>query len=249
MGGSGAEIGLQTVDLSGRSVLSAGSVIRSQGGVDQAPPATGRPHADTAGPLRPAAQRLRPAAVAALVLTAAGLLLVLTAMQEAGLPVLLNDRVIRLVLMFLLGAASYLYADRIPVRGDLAAAAAGLLLVSLGLFDDYRVLGAAPLAYLLLWAGTCLLPPWSMRADLSYGIYIYHWPLQQILVLTALGTAPAVVFVPVSIALALLPAAASWYLVERPALRHKNSSLPDRFARRLATAFAPAPDPTRLRRS
>jgi peptidoglycan/LPS O-acetylase OafA/YrhL len=174
----------------------------------------------------------------ALVPVAAAVLLVLTAMQEAGLPVLLNERVVRLVLMFLLGAAAYLYADRIPLRVDLAAGAAGLFLVSLALFDDYRVLGAVPLTYLCLWAGTRF--AWRMRADLSYGIYIYHWPLQQILVLTALGSAPAAVFVPASIALALLPAAASWYLVERPALRHKDSPLPDRLAERLVTALAPA---------
>ena len=173
-----------------------------------------------------------------LVPAAAGVLLVLTAMQEAGLPVLLDGRVIRLALMFLLGATAYLYADRVPMRGDLAAAAAGLFLVSLALFDDYRVLGAVPFTYLCLWAGTGF--AWRMRADLSYGIYIYHWPLQQILVLTALGSAPAAVFVPVSIALALLPAAASWYLVERPALRHKDSPLPDRLAERLVTALAPA---------
>jgi peptidoglycan/LPS O-acetylase OafA/YrhL len=173
-----------------------------------------------------------------LVPAAAAVLLVLTAMQEAGLPVLLNERVIRLVLMFLLGATAYLYADRIPLRGDLAAGAAGLFLVSLALFDDYRVLGAVPFTYLCLWAGTGFV--WRMRTDLSYGIYIYHWPLQQLLVLTALGTAPAAVFVPVSIALALLPAAASWYLVERPALRHKDSPVPDRLAERLVTALAPA---------
>jgi peptidoglycan/LPS O-acetylase OafA/YrhL len=139
--------------------------------------------------------------------------------------------------MFLLGAAAYLYADRVPLRGDLAAGAAGLFLVSLALFDDYRVLGAVPFTYLCLWAGTHF--AWRIRADLSYGLYVYHWPLQQILVLTALGATPAAVYVPVSIALALLPAAASWYLVERPALRRKDSPLPDRLAERLATALAP----------
>jgi peptidoglycan/LPS O-acetylase OafA/YrhL len=173
-----------------------------------------------------------------LVPAAAAVLLALTAMQEAGLPVLLDERVIRLVLMFLLGAAAYLYADRVPLRGDLAAGAAGLFLVSLALFDDYRVLGAVPFTYLCLWAGTHF--AWRMRTDLSYGLYVYHWPLQQILVLTALGAAPAAVYVPVSIALALLPAAASWYLVERPALRRKDSPLPDRLAERLFTALAPA---------
>jgi peptidoglycan/LPS O-acetylase OafA/YrhL len=174
-----------------------------------------------------------------LVPIAAAVLLVLTAMQEAGLPVLLNERVIRLVLVFLLGATAYLYAARIPLRADLAAGAAGVFLVSLALFDDYRVLGAVPLAYLFLWFGTSYPWPWSMRTDLSYGLYIYHWPLQQLLMLTALAAAPTAVFVPVSIALTVLPAAASWYLVEKPALRHKHSAVPDRIFERVTAAFAP----------
>jgi peptidoglycan/LPS O-acetylase OafA/YrhL len=140
--------------------------------------------------------------------------------------------------MFLLGATAYLYAGRIRMRGDLAAGAAGLFLLSLALFDDYRVLGAVPFTYLCLWAGTSFV--WRVRTDLSYGIYIYHWPLQQLLVLTALGTTSAAVFVPVSIALVLIPAAASWYLVERPALRHKDSAVPDRLVERLVTALTPA---------
>lgn len=176
-----------------------------------------------------------------LVPIAAGVLLVLTALQEAGLPVLLNERVIRLVLVFLLGATAYLYAARIPMRGDLAVGALALFLLGVALFDDYRVLGAVPLAYLCLWIGTCAPLRWSMRADLSYGLYIYHWPLQQILVLTALAALPTAVFVPVSIALAVLPAAASWYLVERPALRRKHSELPERVAQRLTAAFTLQP--------
>ena len=171
-----------------------------------------------------------------LVPAAAGVLLVLTALQEAGLPVLLNERVIRLVLVFLLGATAYLYASRIPLRLDLAAAATALFLLSLALFDDYRVLGAVPLAYLFLWAGTTFPWPWSMRTDLSYGVYIYHWPLQQLLMLTALAAVPTAVFVPLSIALAVLPALASWYLVEQPALRRKHSTLPDRVAERVVAA-------------
>ena len=181
-----------------------------------------------------------------LVPAAAAVLLVLTAVQEAGLPVLLNDRIIRLTLVFLLGATAYLYADRVPLRGGLAAAAAGLFLVSPALFADYRVLGAVPFAYLCLWAATSV--AWRMRTDLSYGFYIYHWPLQQLLVLTALHDVPIAVFVAASIVLALLPAAASWYLVERPLLRHKDSALPDRLAERLAAAFVTVPDAGGLRR-
>ena len=173
-----------------------------------------------------------------LVPAATAVLLVLTAIQEAGLPVLINDRVLRLVLVFLLGATAYLYAHRVPVHGGIAAACAALFLVSVAVFDDYRVLGAAPLAYLFLWFGVAFPWPWSMRADLSYGLYIYHWPLFQLLGVTALGELPTPVFLPAALAITLLPAAASWYLVEKPALRRKHSDVPDRIAVRLGAARA-----------
>uniref|UniRef100_UPI001C5CE0BC acyltransferase family protein n=1 Tax=Pseudonocardia nigra TaxID=1921578 RepID=UPI001C5CE0BC len=166
----------------------------------------------------------------------AGVLAVLTVLQEAGLPVLLNERVLRLVFVFLLGAAAHLYAHRIPMRASLAAGALAVFLVSVALFDDYRVLGAAPLAYAFFWFGTCFPWPWSMRADLSYGVYIYHWPLFQLLVLTGLAAAPTAVFVPLGLLLTIAPAAASWYLVEKPALGRKHSTVPDRITAALSRA-------------
>ncbi|WP_219412572.1 acyltransferase family protein [Pseudonocardia nigra] len=168
-------------------------------------------------------------------------LAVLTVAQEAGLPVFLNDRVLRLVFVFLLGATAYLYAHRIPMRASLAAVAAALFLVGVAAFDDYRVIGAAPLAYVFLWLGTCLPWHWHMRADLSYGLYIYHWPVLQLLVLTGLAGVPTPVFVVTGLALTLLPAVASWYLVEKPALGHKHSPVPDRIAAAL-TRRDPGPD-------
>jgi peptidoglycan/LPS O-acetylase OafA/YrhL len=173
-----------------------------------------------------------------LVPAALGVMLVLTTLQEAGLPVFVNDRLLRLVLVFLLGATAYLYAHRIPVHGGLAAGCAALFLVSVALFDDYRVLGALPLAYVFLWFGVAFPWPWSMRADLSYGLYIYHWPTLQVVALTALGDLPTAVFLPAGLAITLLPAALSWYLVEKPALSRKHSALPDRVAHRLTAAVA-----------
>jgi peptidoglycan/LPS O-acetylase OafA/YrhL len=166
-----------------------------------------------------------------LVLAIVGVLAVLTVLQEAGLPVFVNDRLLRLVFVFLLGSAAYLYAHRIPVHWGLAAGSAALFLASVALFDDYRVLGAAPLAYVFFWFGTSFPRPWSMRADLSYGVYIYHWPLFQLLVLTGIAAVPTVLFVPIGLGLTIVgPAALSWYLVEKPALGHKHSPIPDRIA-------------------
>jgi peptidoglycan/LPS O-acetylase OafA/YrhL len=165
------------------------------------------------------------------VLALAGALAVLTALQEAGVPVFVNDRVLRLVFVFLLGSAAYLYAHRVPMHAGFAAISALLFLASVMIFEDYRVLGAAPLAYLFVWVGACFPWAWSMRADLSYGVYIYHWPVFQLLVVAlGAGTLPTPVFVVVGLAVSLGPAVLSWYLVEKPALSRKHSPAPDRIA-------------------
>lgn len=161
-------------------------------------------------------------------------LAVLTILQEAGLPVFVNDRVLRLTFVFLLGAAAYLYADRLLMHIGLAAVSASLFLVSVAAFADYRVLGAAPLAYLLVWFGAGFRWPWSMRADLSYGLYIYHWPVLQLLVLTGLGGAATPLFVTVGLAIVTLVAALSWFGIEKPALRRKHSLFPERIAATVA---------------
>lgn len=46
------------------------------------------------------------------------------------------------------------FPGSIPIRTWLAAGAAAVFLVSVALFDDYRALGAAPLAYLFFWFAT-----------------------------------------------------------------------------------------------
>lgn len=150
----------------------------------------------------------------------------LTLAQEAGLEVLVGDDTLRLLLAFLVGASLWLYADRIPIHGYLAAASALALVLSIANLDNYRLLGIVPAAYLLVYVATCL--PWSvsLRHDLSYGVYIYHWPVLQVLAATALVTRPVPVFLLVGGAVTGLVALASWRLVEHPALRQKNRSLP-----------------------
>jgi peptidoglycan/LPS O-acetylase OafA/YrhL len=51
---------------------------------------------------------------------------------------------------------------------------------------------------------------------------MYHWPLQQLLVLTAVVALPTWAFVLVSLVVSVPVALASWRLVERPALARKS---------------------------
>lgn len=60
------------------------------------------------------------------------------------------------------------------------------------------------------------------RTDLSYGLYLYGWPMQQLALLA--GAASVAANTVVATVLALACAAASWFLVERPALRWKRGA-------------------------
>jgi peptidoglycan/LPS O-acetylase OafA/YrhL len=62
------------------------------------------------------------------------------------------------------------------------------------------------------------------RNDLSYGIYIYHAPLLNLLLAAAVWRALAL---PVLLLLAGVAAAGSWWLVEKPFLRRKRHALRD----------------------
>lgn len=58
------------------------------------------------------------------------------------------------------------------------------------------------------------------RTDLSYGLYLYGWPMQQLALLAGATTVLANTLA--ATALALICAALSWFLVERPALQWKR---------------------------
>ena len=127
----------------------------------------------------------------------------------------------RFAVMFAAGALIYRYQDKIPARWSLVALCGGIVLLS-GLLPNYRVLGAIPLAYLVIISGALLKRP-NLRNDLSYGVYIYAFPIQQLLVIIGLGTLGVIPFFVLATLVTLPLAAASWFLVEKRALVFKKS--------------------------
>lgn len=79
----------------------------------------------------------------------------------------------------------------------------------------------APLyAYGLLWLSTVIpQPKWIARHDVSYGIYIYAFPVQQLLAVFGLYTLNVFWFSTIALAITTVFALASWFIIERPALR------------------------------
>lgn len=79
----------------------------------------------------------------------------------------------------------------------------------------------APLfGYGLLWLSTVIpQPKWVAKNDVSYGVYIYAFPVQQLLAVFGLASLSIASFSLLAFVITFVFAVASWYWVERPALR------------------------------
>lgn len=133
----------------------------------------------------------------------------------------------RFAVMFLAGALLFQCRNVIPARWSLVAASLVIVLAS-SLLPNYRLVGAIPLAYAIVISGALIHNKrLRLQTDLSYGVYIYAWPMQQLLIICGLAFLNPVVFAIVA-AIATVPLAAlSWFLIEKRAL-----ALKPRFGRR-----------------
>ncbi len=126
---------------------------------------------------------------------------------------------------FITGTLCWVYRQRIPLSiwpllTLLAAAVAlrgtwwfGLVYVPLLTYATFYI---------------ALIPklPVIAKTDLSYGLYLYGWPMQQLALLA--GAATVATNTAVATAFAFACAALSWFLVERPALGWKRRLLAKR---------------------
>jgi peptidoglycan/LPS O-acetylase OafA/YrhL len=73
----------------------------------------------------------------------------------------------------------------------------------------------------VLWLGLARgVPLVPLKGDLSYGTYLYGWPIQQSLVALFPSGAALTLLFP-ALALTLMAASVSWYFVEKPSLALK----------------------------
>jgi peptidoglycan/LPS O-acetylase OafA/YrhL len=134
------------------------------------------------------------------------------------------DNVTSLGCFFFAGGLLYVYRTRVPASGLIAgiAVALAVLLAALGVF---KPVAAIAVAYVLLYAGSRLpLTGVGRRNDISYGMYIYGFPMQQMLILMLGGALlPIWLFAVVSVVAAVPLAWLSWLAVEKPALRLRRT--------------------------
>ena len=139
---------------------------------------------------------------------------------DAAVDVLVPN--IRLVAVFMVGVCFRLFAGQLRFRPDLALLAAAFLLVALRIGPVADAAWALAGGYLILYAATrsagTVLARINARNDISYGLYLYAWPVEMLLYRAWPGLPVAAAGV-LTVGLAAALGWASWLLVERPALR------------------------------
>ncbi len=133
----------------------------------------------------------------------------------------LGDSVEMCEIEFLLGAAAYLYREWLPMHRALVALASVAYLGTLTCpwLGQWIALFAVP--YLILYIAQVRIPvlgQWARYCDLSYGMYIYAFPIQQLFVHTFDVDIGVAGLLPISVVLTAGIAYFSWHLVERPVL-------------------------------
>jgi len=124
---------------------------------------------------------------------------------------------------FVAGMILYKLRDRGIFSGRIALAAlAGLAAsVPLGAFILlFPLFGAYLVIYLALERRLPAIPA-AKVGDLSYGLYIYGWPVAQALLYVSGGALAWWQLFPLALALSAAIAFLSWHLIEKPALRLK----------------------------
>ena len=149
----------------------------------------------------------------------------------------------RFTLAFLVGALLWREAHRVSVRPTLAVAA-GLIMLAVAATGDYRIyasVGIPAFAYLCLWLATFLpMRGVGVRTDLSYGVYLYGWPVQQTLAVWGFQQFGVWAFLLASLAGAAGCAMLSWRFIEEPAMRLKRREWPSVWIRQPRTRSAVA---------
>lgn len=128
------------------------------------------------------------------------------------------------------GVVMYVFADRVVIRRKLGWAAA-MITVAAIFTPVFNQVAATFGAYALLVFGYEA-PAWFRRAtargDISYGTYLYAFPMQQLVLPLSAGS--VALNIALALPLTLLAGGASWKMVEKPALSMKRRRNPSEIA-------------------
>lgn len=126
----------------------------------------------------------------------------------------------RLLPFFLGGSLIYFVVERIGINRVLGIASLVVAVALIAVVPRWGGQLAAPfLAYGLLFLSSFLPQPgWIARNDVSYGFYIYAWPVQQLAVLAGAASLGMPAYIAITVVVTFGLAWLSWVLIERPAM-------------------------------
>jgi peptidoglycan/LPS O-acetylase OafA/YrhL len=128
-----------------------------------------------------------------------------------------------LVLSFIFGVLIYLFKKSVPYSRFICVTCASATYVFLSM-PNLTFLAAGPLAYITIYVGL-MRPPRIPFGDLSYGVYLFHFPIaRSIFELTGRRMAWELLL-PLTVVLTACFAALSWNLIEKPILDRKSRAL------------------------
>lgn len=135
-----------------------------------------------------------------------------------------NNRYDQFFICFAAGALAWLWQDKLPFSHRLAGGCLLVLLATSRFAPWFSVVFPVTGGYCLLWLAygpQWLFSSWAEKTDLSYGTYLYAFPVQQLLATVVALRHPWMIFLLAS-PIALSCAWLSWNLVEQPFLAMKR---------------------------
>lgn len=133
---------------------------------------------------------------------------------------------VRLGSFFLMGSFFYLYRDKLVFSRRFALLAAVVLIWGLFSWRLSELILATAGGYLLFFVAfrpISSISDFNKLPDVSYGVYLYGWPVQKLLLWYFPMMSPWTLFVLACVG-ALICGVVSWYAVEKPFLRLKSGN-------------------------
>ena len=146
-----------------------------------------------------------------------------------GLPLAFEfSQIVRLLLVFLIGGCFHVFKDEICWEKHYAVISFIALIICLNikLIAELGLLifGAYLLFYFALHYQNKMLNGVGVKTDISYGIYLYAWPIQSLFVQYVPTIAPYQLNI-ITLILTSLLAYMSWSFIEKPFIRLKGKLL------------------------
>jgi peptidoglycan/LPS O-acetylase OafA/YrhL len=134
----------------------------------------------------------------------------------------------RLLPYYLAGMVFYFYRNRIPFSNLLALLSVALVAVASRIPYGIPVLFPIAGTYFLFWFAfhpLIRLENWARYGDFSYGIYLFAFPIQQLLIMKLGAQISPLLLFALATPLTILMGITSWHLVERRFLKLKKVPL------------------------